>query len=117
MTRSPHVEKARTEDAEAIEQTEPEDKAGDAARLTSALALLNRSLDRLEKAVKEKRERSGDGHDEAVQVQRLNADRAALARDLDKARKEAATLSSANKDVSRRLVATMEKIRTAMEDE
>ena len=51
----------------------------------------------------------------AAEVQRLNADRARLARALDEAEARAARLDEVNRDVSRRLVAAMETIRDVLE--
>ena len=51
----------------------------------------------------------------AAEVQRLNGDRARLARSLDEAEARAGRLDETNREVSRRLVGAMEAIRTFVE--
>jgi hypothetical protein len=50
-------------------------------------------------------------------VQRVNADRAVLAEDLDKSGARGARLESVNKEVSHRLVAAMETIRGVIDEQ
>ena len=83
--------------------------------LSRALDGLQKALDRLERDVEaaaEAGERHAGGR---VEVQRLNADRAALASQLDDAEARAERLAESNREVSRRLVAAMETIRTVIE--
>ena len=83
--------------------------------LSRALDGLQAALDGLERAVEaagDEGERRASGREE---VQRLNADRAALAGKLDAAEARAVRLTEANREVSRRLVAAMESIRTVIE--
>ena len=56
-----------------------------------------------------------DNRAAAAEVQRMNADRARLARSLDEAEARAIRLDEANREVSRRLVAAMEAIRGFIE--
>jgi hypothetical protein len=50
-----------------------------------------------------------------VEVQRMNADRAKLATELDGSEARAERLEEANKEVSRRLVTAMETIRAVLD--
>ena len=83
--------------------------------LSRALDGLQQALDKLERAVEaaaEDGQKHASGREE---VQRLNEDRAALARDLDAEKASTARLTESNREVSRRLVAAMEAIRTVVE--
>lgn len=83
--------------------------------LSRALGGLQEALDKLERTVEaaaEEGERHASGR---VEVQRLNADRASLAEELDAAEARAARLAESNREVSRRLVTAMETIRTVIE--
>ncbi|QKV20437.1 DUF4164 domain-containing protein [Oricola thermophila] len=83
---------------------------------------LSEVLDRLEKAVSsledvvdrhlEVRENYRDAEEE---VQRMNADRAKLAGELDASEARAGRLEDVNKEVSRRLVTAMETIRAVLD--
>lgn len=89
--------------------TLPDGELGEAfERIGRALAALDATVDRhLENHL--------DNAAAAAEVQRLNADRARLARVLDEAEARAARLDEVNRDVSRRLVAAMETIRAVLE--
>ena len=83
--------------------------------LSRALDGLQAALDGLERAVEaagDEGARRASGREE---VQRLNADRAGLATKLDESEARATRLSEANREVSRRLVAAMETIRTVID--
>lgn len=80
--------------------------------LTKALGQLNDALDRLEEVAAS---HSRDPSKRSAEVQRMAADRARLARELDEARGAAKHLKGVNAEVSRRLVDAMEKVRSVME--
>jgi FtsZ-binding cell division protein ZapB len=83
--------------------------------LESALARLDQALARLEGAVE--RRLAADSTIEGLQTEiaRLGEDRSQLAVDLDGAVARAGRLEDANREVSRRLVAAMESIRTVLD--
>ena len=74
-----------------------------------------RALDALEGALDGRSERSADYAEAEAEVQRMNADRARLAEELDKSEARAERLTEANKEVSRRLVVAMETIRAVLD--
>ncbi|WP_068087100.1 DUF4164 family protein [Polycladidibacter stylochi] len=83
---------------------------------------LNKALERLTSSVAKLEQVAGARMSEAqsmetleIDVQRLAEDRAELAARLDHAEAKADRLESVNKDVSRRLVTTMETIRSVLE--
>lgn len=80
-----------------------------------ALARLAAAVARLESALGSRQEALRDTADLEDEIQHLNNDRARLADDLDKEKHKAVQLSEANADVSRRLVAAMENIRSILE--
>jgi chromosome segregation ATPase len=84
--------------------------------LDAALRRLNAALDQLEAAVERRlgEERRHAGLE--AQVQALGVDRARLASELDQTKHRAEGLESANREVSERLTAAMETIRTVLED-
>jgi hypothetical protein len=69
----------------------------------------------LEEAVAIRLEHEQDFTETEAEVQRMNADRARLAQELDKSEARAERLEDANKEVSRRLVAAMETIRAVLD--
>ena len=85
--------------------------------LASALDGLAKAIESLEAAVDERG--AAAPPDPAVlqreEVQRLNADRAALANQLDVAEDRAQRLADANAEVSRRIVSAMETVRTVLD--
>lgn len=76
---------------------------------------LGRAIDTLENAVDSRVEKEGDFAEAEAEVQRMNADRARLAQELDKSEARAERLSEANREVSRRLVTAMETIRAVLD--
>ena len=103
---------ADAEPSEADEEVAPAPLDGELAgafdRIDAAMRALDATVDRhLENHL--------DNAAAAAEVQRLNADRARLARALDEAEARAARLDEVNRDVSRRLVAAMETIRSVLE--
>lgn len=80
--------------------------------LTRALSQLNDALDRLEQTAKAQ---SRDPARRSVEIQRMAADRARLAKELDEAKARSSHLNDVNGQVSRRLVDAMEKVRSVME--
>lgn len=81
--------------------------------LNTAIAGLNEALERLEGALdKDANPAKAEATEE---VQRLNLDRAELARKLDQSEDGARRVREANREVSRRLIAAMEAVRTVVE--
>jgi hypothetical protein len=85
------------------------------ATLKEIINRLGRAIDTLENAIDGRLEAAGDFVEAEAEVQRMNADRARLAQELDKSEARAERLSEANKEVSRRLVAAMETIRAVLD--
>ncbi len=83
--------------------------------LNEALARLQKAVASLEQATAGRLEREQDFADAEEEVQRMNADRARLAEELDASEARADRLESANKEVSRRLVTAMETIRAVLD--
>lgn len=83
--------------------------------LKEVIGRLGRSVDALEDAVDSRLEKEQDFTEAEAEVQRMNADRARLAQELDKSESRADRLAEANKEVSRRLVAAMETIRAVLD--
>ncbi|MCQ0988955.1 DUF4164 family protein [Jiella marina] len=77
----------------------------------AARARLRTALQRLEAAVDARLQRPEDPVDVAEEVQRQTADRGRLARELDAALARGERLEQANREVSRRLVDAMERVR------
>ena len=72
-------------------------------------------MEALETAVNVHLERDFDYSEAEAEVQRMNADRARLAHELDNSEARAERLEEANKEVSRRLVTAMETIRAVLD--
>ena len=85
------------------------------ATLKEIINRLGKAIDTLDNAVDSRAEAAGDFVEAEAEVQRMNADRARLAQELDKSEARAERLSEANKEVSRRLVAAMETIRAVLD--
>lgn len=85
------------------------------ATLRQVLNQLNKALDALESAVESNLEKAVDYSAAEEEVQRMNADRARLAQELDNSEARAERLEEANKEVSRRLVSAMETIRAVLD--
>ncbi len=83
--------------------------------LREVIGRLGRAMDALEIAVAGRTERDEDYVEAEAEVQRMNADRARLAQELDNSEARAERLEEANKEVSRRLVAAMETIRAVLD--
>ena len=83
--------------------------------LSRALEGLSEALDALESAVDASAEEGARHASGRGEVQQLNADRAALATELDAAEARVQRLTESNQEVSRRLVAAMESIRRVIE--
>ena len=83
--------------------------------LSRALDGLVAALDTLERAVEAAAEDGERNASSREEVQRLNMDRASLANELDAAEARVTRLNESNREVSRRLVAAMETIRTVIE--
>lgn len=85
------------------------------ATLKEVIARLSRAMEVLEDAVAARLEREQDYGEAEAEVQRMNADRARLASELDNSEARADRLEEANKEVSRRLVTAMETIRAVLD--
>jgi len=93
----------------------PEAVMAGAASLDAAFERLDQALGRLELAVERRLagERTISGLED--ELFRLGEDRSRLAGDLDDALAKAGRLEDANREVSRRLVAAMESIRSVLD--
>lgn len=85
------------------------------ATLKEVIARLGRAMDVLENAVAGRIEMEQDFLEAEAEVQRMNADRARLAQELDNSESRAERLEEANREVSRRLVTAMETIRAVLD--
>jgi predicted nucleic acid-binding Zn-ribbon protein len=85
------------------------------ATLKEVIARLGRAIDALEHAAAGRMEHESDYTEAEAEVQRMNADRARLAQELDNSEARAERLEEANKEVSRRLVTAMETIRAVLD--
>lgn len=85
------------------------------ATLKEVISRLAKAVETLEIAVGEKFDRDHDYSEAEAEVQRMNADRARLAQELDASEARAERLEDANKEVSRRLVTAMETIRAVLD--
>jgi predicted nucleic acid-binding Zn-ribbon protein len=85
------------------------------ATLKEVIARLGRAMDALESAVSARLEHEQDYSEAEAEVQRMNADRARLAQELDNSEARSERLEEANKEVSRRLVTAMETIRAVLD--
>lgn len=85
------------------------------ATLKEVISRLAKAVETLEIAIGEKLDRDHDYSEAEAEVQRMNADRARLAQELDASEARAERLEDANKEVSRRLVTAMETIRAVLD--
>ncbi|MEO4000873.1 DUF4164 domain-containing protein [Mesorhizobium sp. CAU 1732] len=85
------------------------------ATLKEVIHRLGKAIETLEDAAAARLEREQDYGEAEAEVQRMNADRARLAQELDSSEARADRLEEANKEVSRRLVAAMETIRAVLD--
>jgi len=83
--------------------------------LKEAIARLGKSMEALEDAVAARLERDQDYMEAEAEVQRMNADRARLAQELDGSEARSERLQEVNREVSRRLVTAMETIRAVLD--
>lgn len=86
-------------------------------RLTNAIKALEAALGGLESAVDARLEKMQDREDLENEVRLVHEDRASLARELDQAQFRANRLEEVNREVSRRLVTSMETIRSVLDHE
>ena len=85
------------------------------ATLKEVIQRLGKAIEALEDAVAARLERDQDLLETEAEVQRLNADRARLAQELDNSEARGERLEEANREVSRRLVTAMETIRAVLD--
>lgn len=85
------------------------------ATLREVIARLGRAIDALEEAAGARLELDGEYLEAEAEVQRMNADRARLAQELDNSEAKSERLEAANREVSRRLVTAMETIRAVLD--
>jgi molecular chaperone GrpE (heat shock protein) len=85
------------------------------ATLREVIGRLGRAMEALEQAVLLRLEHEQDYSEAEAEVQRMNADRARLATELDNSEARAERLEEANKEVSRRLVTAMDTIRAVLD--
>jgi predicted RNase H-like nuclease (RuvC/YqgF family) len=85
------------------------------ATLKEVIGRLGRAIEALEQGVTARLEQEQDYAESDAEVQRMNADRAKLASELDNSEARAERLEEANKEVSRRLVTAMETIRAVLD--
>jgi len=83
--------------------------------INEALTRMENALLHLEHAVSARLEMQDNLDECEAEVQRMNADRARLAQELDHSEVKVERLEQANKDVSRRLVNVMETVRAVIE--
>ncbi|WP_295813012.1 DUF4164 domain-containing protein [uncultured Nitratireductor sp.] len=83
--------------------------------LKDVVERLGAALSSLENAVDARLERDREFADSDAEVQRMNADRARLAQEIDKSEARAQRLEEVNREVSRRLVTAMETIRAVLD--
>jgi hypothetical protein len=86
----------------------------DESPLLASVKELERALAALEDAVEHRKEKDRSRVDLDAEIHRAGADRSRLAQALDAAEARAARLEEANREVSRRLIAAMETIRTVL---
>ena len=82
--------------------------------INEALQRLSGALARLEGAIDQRLETTGQVTSLEGELHRLGTDRSRLAQSLDAAEARSARLEEANREVSRRLVAAMESIREVL---
>ncbi|MEZ5812315.1 MAG: DUF4164 domain-containing protein [Rhizobiaceae bacterium] len=83
--------------------------------LKQAIGRLTKAVEALEKSADQRIEREQEFADSEEEVQRMGADRARLAQELDQSEARAERLQEANTEVSRRLVSAMETIRAVLD--
>ncbi|MDN5927492.1 MAG: DUF4164 domain-containing protein [Hyphomicrobiales bacterium] len=83
--------------------------------LRETIGRLGQAIETLEAAVVTRLEERVDATEVEAEVQRMNADRAKLAQELDNSEARGERLENANREVSRRLVTAMETIRAVLD--
>ncbi|WP_311031172.1 DUF4164 domain-containing protein [Mesorhizobium koreense] len=83
--------------------------------LRETIGRLGKAIETLEATVAARFEQQVDATEIEAEVQRMNADRAKLAQELDNSEARAERLENANREVSRRLVTAMETIRAVLD--
>jgi hypothetical protein len=83
--------------------------------LRETIGRLGQAIETLEATVAARFEQQVDATEVEAEVQRMNADRAKLAQELDNSEARAERLENANREVSRRLVTAMETIRAVLD--
>ncbi|MDZ5699430.1 DUF4164 domain-containing protein [Chelativorans sp. M5D2P16] len=83
--------------------------------LKDAIGRLGKAVEALEAAAEDRLEKERDFAEAEAEVQRMGADRARLAQEIDKTEARAERLAEVNREVSRRLVAAMETIRAVLD--
>ncbi len=76
---------------------------------------LEKAVEGLESAVEARLEKENSFSEIEAEVQRMGADRARLAQEIDKSEARAEKLAEVNREVSRRLVTAMETIRAVLD--
>lgn len=84
----------------------------DTSNIDLALKRLTKALKTMDNAIAIQSGHQGETSELEEEIQRMNADRSRLAQELDNSESLAERLEQANKEVSRRLIAAMEAIRT-----
>jgi len=87
----------------------------EAGTFDAAVQEIEAALGRLETALARRRTRERSLADLEAEFARLGEDRARLVQELDGSEARAGRLEEANREVSRRLVAAMESIRTVLD--
>jgi chromosome segregation ATPase len=80
----------------------------------AALQKLQQALDALDDAIEHREDEERRRVDLEAELHRVGADRSRLAQALDAAEAKSANLEATNRDVSKRLVAAMESIRSVI---
>lgn len=83
--------------------------------LRETIGRLGKAIETLEATVAARFEQQVDTAEVEAEVQRMNADRAKLAQELDNSEARGERLENANREVSRRLVTAMETIRAVLD--
>ncbi|MDD9911281.1 MAG: DUF4164 domain-containing protein [Ahrensia sp.] len=92
---------------------EKSSSSGYKSPIASAIARINQALDGLEAAAENQPQPMQPGEE----LQRMSADRARLARELDAQKARSDRLSEVNSEVSKRLVGVMETVRHVLDDD
>ncbi|WP_274423416.1 DUF4164 domain-containing protein [Chelativorans sp. YIM 93263] len=85
------------------------------ATLREIMNRLEKAVEGLESAVEARLEKENSFSEIEAEVQRMGADRARLAQEIDKSEARAEKLAEVNREVSRRLVTAMETIRAVLD--